>query len=58
MCARLVSLLMQYFDGGDAWFTPIAKIFVDQTAFAASWNTLYYVLLGEKLCQASLAGGL
>ena len=38
---------MQYFDGGDAWFTPLAKIAVDQTLFAASFNTLYYFMLGE-----------
>ena len=38
---------MQYFDGGDAWYTPLAKIAVDQTLFAASFNTLYYFMLGE-----------
>ena len=45
---------LQYFDGGDAWFTPIAKILVDQTAFAASWNTLYYLLLGMRQVFKSL----
>lgn len=41
-----VFIVSKYFDGGDAWFTPLAKIVVDQTAFAASWNTLYYFMLG------------
>ena len=39
---------LQYFDGGDAWFTPVAKIAVDQTAFALIWNSLYLVMLGEQ----------
>jgi hypothetical protein len=39
---------MQYFDGGDAWFTPLAKIVIDQTLFAATWNTLYYLMLGQR----------
>jgi protein Mpv17 len=39
-------ILSPYFDGGDAWYTPLAKIAVDQTAFAATWNTLYYFMLG------------
>lgn len=38
---------LQYFDGGDAWFTPLAKIAIDQTAFAFTWNSLYLVMLGE-----------
>jgi hypothetical protein len=46
-------LCVQYFDGGDAWFTPLAKIVVDQTAFAASWNTLYYFMLGKQLTLCS-----
>ncbi len=36
----------QYFDGGDAWYTPLFKIAVDQTAWSVLWNSLYYVLLG------------
>lgn len=39
-------IVSPYFDGGDAWFTPLAKIVIDQTLFAASWNTLYYFMLG------------
>ncbi len=37
----------QYFDGGDAWYTPLFKIVVDQSAWSVAWNSLYYVLLGE-----------
>jgi hypothetical protein len=37
----------QYFDGGDAWYTPLFKIMVDQSAWSVAWNSLYYVLLGE-----------
>ena len=31
----------------DKWFTPIIKLFIDQTAWAVTWNSLYYCLLGE-----------
>ena len=44
----LTRLRAQYFDGGDAWFTPLFKIAVDQTAWSVAWNSLYYVLLGER----------
>ena len=37
----------QYFDGGDAWYTPLFKIVVDQSAWSVAWNSVYYVLLGE-----------
>ncbi|KAK9835781.1 hypothetical protein WJX74_007794 [Apatococcus lobatus] len=30
----------------DKWFTPIIKLFIDQTAWAVTWNSLYYCLLG------------
>ena len=40
-------VVLQYFDGGDAWYTPAAKILIDQSLFAASWNALYYVMLGN-----------
>ena len=44
----LTRLRAQYFDGGDAWYTPLFKITVDQTAWSVAWNSLYYVLLGER----------
>lgn len=44
----LTRLRAQYFDGGDAWFTPLFKIAVDQTAWSVAWNSLYYVMLGER----------
>ena len=43
----LTRMCAQYFDGGDAWFTPLFKIAVDQTAWSVAWNSLYYVMLGE-----------
>ncbi|KAK9835318.1 hypothetical protein WJX81_001525 [Elliptochloris bilobata] len=39
-------ILSPYFDGGDAWYTPLFKIAVDQTAWSVTWNSLYYILLG------------
>lgn len=52
-CWVWIWLCLQYFDGGDAWFTPLAKIAVDQTVFAATWNTLYYFMLGKQLTLCS-----
>lgn len=31
----------------DKWFTPVIKLVIDQTAWAVTWNSLYYCLLGE-----------
>jgi protein Mpv17 len=39
-------IVSKYFDGGDAWFAPLAKIAVDQTVWSVTWNSLYYILLG------------
>ena len=52
------TFLLQYFDGGDAWYTPLAKILVDQTAFAFSWNTLYLVMLGRQRSRLKHSGTL
>ena len=44
-----VQCCVQYFEGGDAWYAPLAKIAIDQTVFAATWNSLYYFMLGQAL---------
>ena len=48
-----VQCCVQYFEGGDAWYAPLAKIAIDQTVFAATWNSLYYFMLGQALTTLS-----
>lgn len=36
----------------DKWFTPIIKLVIDQTAWAVTWNSLYYCLLGVLIHSA------
>ena len=45
---------LQFGSHGEAWYVCLAKVAFDQTVWALTWNSLYYVALGALLCHSPL----